>query len=145
MLVPSIFTDNFADDFFDSMFDFPMQSLRRGKTQGMSVDVQEFDDKYQMELELPGYDKEDVSAKLENGYLTIEANHAENKEDKDSEGKYIRRERYYGQCQRRFYVGDDIKQEDIHASFKNGVLSIEIPKKEEKPKVEEKKYIAIEG
>ena len=149
MLMPSIFRDNFVDDFFDDMFQFPFaynsNFERNAKLPGMNVDVQEFDDKYQMDLELPGYNKEDIKADLKDGYLTISANHTDESGDKDSDGKYIRRERYYGQCERSFYVGDNITQEDIHASFKNGVLQIEVPKKEAKPEVEQKKYIAIEG
>ncbi|SHK92987.1 Hsp20/alpha crystallin family protein [Hespellia stercorisuis] len=114
-------------------------------TGGMSTDVQEFDDKYQLDLELPGFKKEDIQAELKDGYLTINAKHEENKDEKDEKGKFIRRERYSGQCQRSFYVGDAITQEDIKANFENGVLKVEVPKKEAKPRVEEKKLIAIEG
>ena len=149
MLMPSVFRDNFVDNFFDDMFQFPFgfgsDFERSAKLPGMNVDVQEFDDKYQMDLELPGYNKEDIKADLKDGYLTISANHTDESGDKDSDGKYIRRERYYGQCERSFYVGEHIMQEDIHASFKNGVLQIEVPKKEAKTEVEQKKYIAIEG
>ncbi len=145
MLVPSIFEDNFVDNFFDDMFRFPFDTIQRSKVPGMNVDVQEFDNGYQMDIELPGYAKEDIQADLKDGYLTISANHTENNEKKDKEGKYIRRERYYGQCQRSFFVGEEISEEDIKASFKDGILKIDIPKKEPKPAVEEKKVIAIEG
>lgn len=140
MLVPSIFNDNFVDDFFDGMFDFP--TMR--KAAGMNVDVKEYDQGYEMELELPGYDKEDIKADLKDGYLTITAKHEENKDEKDN-GKYIRKERFYGQCQRSFFVGEGITENDIHANFKNGILTLNIPKKEVQPEVEQKHYIPIEG
>lgn len=145
MLVPSIFEDNFVDSFFDDVFRFPFDTRQKSKVPGMNVDVQEFDDKYLMELELPGYSKEDIQADLKDGYLTISAKHTENNDQKDENGKYIRRERYCGQCQRSFFVGKDINEEDIRASFKDGILQLMIPKKEQKPAVEEKKYITIEG
>lgn len=145
MLLPSIFEDNFVDNFFDDMFRFPFDGFARTKNAGMNVDVQEFDDKYQMDMELPGYSKEDVKADLKDGYLTISAEHTDDKDEKDDEGKYIRRERHYGQCSRTFFVGKDIKQEDIKAAFKNGVLEISIPKVEPKQEVEQNQYITIEG
>ena len=97
-----------------------------------------------MDIELPGYKKEDVRAELNNGYLTISASKNENRDEKDEKGNYIRRERYSGSCSRSFYVGENVKQEDIHAKFEDGVLKLVVPK-EDKKKVEEKKYIAIEG
>ncbi len=145
MLVPSIFGKNFTDNFFDDMFRFPFDHMRDDDIASMSTDVQEFDDHYQMDLELPGYAKEDIQAELKDGYLTVSASHTDNKDEKDDNGKYIRRERYYGTCQRSFYVGNDITQEDIKASFKDGILQVAIPKKEEKPQVEEKHTISIEG
>lgn len=145
MLVPSIFEDNFVDNFFDDVFRFPFDTIQKSKVPGMNVDVQEFDDRYLMDLELPGYAKEDIQADLKDGYLTISANHTENNEEKDEGGKYIRRERYYGQCQRSFYVGEELTEEDIKANFKDGILQLTIPKKDPKPAVEEKKYITIEG
>ena len=144
MLVPSIFDNNFMDDFFDDMFRFPYGKTT-GRVPGMNVDVQEFDDKYQLDVELPGYAKEDIHADLKNGYLTISAQHSENRDEKDEDGRYIRRERYQGSCQRSFYVGTEVTQEDIHASFKDGVLKMEIPRKGAKPAVENKRYIQIEG
>lgn len=143
-MLPSFLNDNFTDDFFGDMFSYPLRGVE-SRFSGMSADVQEFDDKYQMDIELPGYDKSDVVAELKNGYLTISAKHSENKDEKDEEGKYIRRERYQGECHRSFYVGDEIKQDDISAKFNNGVLTIDIKKVEEKPQVEEKHTIAIEG
>lgn len=144
MLVPSIFGNNFMDDMFDDMFRFPTEK-NFNKMSGMSADVQEFDDRYQLDMELPGYAKEDIHADLKDGYLTITAEHTENKDEKDKNGTYIRRERYTGSCRRSFYVGKEVTEEDIHASFKDGVLQMSIPKKEEKPEVEQKRYIAIEG
>lgn len=143
MLVPSIFENNFVDNFFDDFFSTPFESAGKS-VPGMNVDIQEFDDKYQMDIELPGYAKEDIKADLKDGYLTISANHEESKEEKDEEGRYLCKERYYGQCQRSFYVGDNIRQEDIHASFTDGILKLDIPKKDA-PAVEERKYISIEG
>ena len=111
----------------------------------MNVDVQEFDDRFIMDIELPGYAKEDIQADLKDGYLNVSANRTDKKEEKDEEGRYIRRERYCGQCQRSFFVGENITQEDIKANFRDGILKLVIPKKENKPEVEEKKYISIEG
>ena len=152
MLLPSIFSntmDNVLDDFFTPDWSFPTftgcsttGATRKGL---MNVDIKEKDDKYELEMELPGYKKEDVKASLKDGYLTISAEHSENKDEKDSDGHYIRRERYYGSGQRSFYVGDQITEEDIKARFENGILMIDIPKKEEAKQVEEKKYISIEG
>ena len=90
--------------------------------------------------------KEDIQAELKDGYLIINAKHEDKQDEKDDKGKFIRKERYYGSYQRSFYVGDAVQQEDIKASFENGVLTLEVPKKAEEPeKVEEKHYISIEG
>lgn len=148
MLVPSIFSKSFVDDLFDDVFPFGRNLNYRfpqTDTAVMNADVQEFDDRYQLELELPGMKKEDIQAELKDGYLLVNAKHESSSEEKDEKGKYIRKERYYGAYQRNFYVGNAVKQEDIKASFENGILKLEIPKKEDKPEVEEKKYIAIEG
>ncbi len=112
----------------------------------MLTDVKENDKGYELEMDLPGYKKEDITAKLENGYLTITAEKGleEKEEDKESK-KYIRRERFAGTCQRTFYVGEEVEQDDIKASFKHGILTLQIPKKEAKPQVEEHKCITIEG
>lgn len=149
MLVPSIFNNNLSNDFFNNSFDDMFQSMFRPSFERMNVqscmstDIQDLGDSYQMEVELPGYEKKDLKADLKDGYLTISAERSDNKEEKDENGKFVRRERYVGSCQRSFYVGDNITQEDIHASFENGILKLTIPKKEA-PAVEEKKYIAIE-
>lgn len=110
----------------------------------MKTDIKESDTAYEMDIDLPGFKKEDVSAKLENGYLTITAAKGLDKDEKNDKGVYIRRERYSGQCARTFYVGEAVTQEDIKAKFEDGILKVTIPKVEPK-KVEDKKYIAIEG
>lgn len=149
MLAPSIFNTNLSNGFFNDTFDHMFQDMfrspfeRMGQVSCMSTDIQDLGDSYQMDMELPGYDKEDVKADLKDGYLTISAEHNSSHEEKDKKGNYVRRERYAGSCQRRFYVGKNVTQEDIHASFENGVLKMIIPKKEA-PAVEEKKYIAIQ-
>ena len=96
-------------------------------------------------MNLPGFKKEDVTGEVKDGYLIIKASTKNSKDEKDAKGKYIRKERYEGSCNRSFYVGDAITQEDIKAKFEDGVLKITVPKKEAKPQVEEKKFIAIEG
>ena len=103
-------------------------------------------DGYELEMDLPGFKKDEIKASLENGYLTITAEKGLEKDQKEEDGKkYICRERYSGSCQRTFYVGDEIEQDDIKASFKHGILRLDIPKKQPKPQVEEKKCISIEG
>ena len=153
MLMPSIFGENLFDDFMGFPFesDFfpgfarrPHQAYGKSQEALMRTDVKETDGSYELDIDLPGFNKEDVSAELENGYLTISASTKNNKDEKDEDGKYIRRERFYGHCSRSFYVGEDITQEEIKAKFENGILKLSIPKKEA-PAVEEKKYIAIEG
>lgn len=150
MLMPRIFGENL----FDEMMDFPFNrsffrnfnsSFGNADQSVLRTDVKEKDGHYELSMELPGYNKEDVQAKLENGYLTISAKHDNSKDEKDSAGNYVRRERYYGQCSRSFYVGDEVTQEEIKARFENGVLDLIIPKKEAKPQVQENQYIAIEG
>ena len=141
--VPSIFREM---DQMDSMFEdmFNMNGFGLGN-RAMSTDVKEEQNHYQIEIELPGYNKEDIHADLKDGYLTISAEHKEENEKKDHKGNYIRRERRYGNCSRSFYVGKEMTEEDIKASFKNGILTLLVPKKEPTTEVEQKKYIAIEG
>ena len=138
MLMPSIFGENLLDDFFD----FPFDGRR---TEMMSTDIKDTDTGYEITMSLPGVKKEDVKAQLKDGYLTIQASANNKKDEKDDKGRYIRRERYAGTCSRSFYVGDEMKQEDIKAKFEDGVLKITVPKKEEKPVVENNSYITIEG
>ena len=110
----------------------------------MKTDVKETSQGYEVDIDLPGFKKEDVTAKLENGYLTIQASKGLNRDEKDEEGKYIRRERYSGSMSRSFYVGEGMKQEDIRAKFEDGILKLTVPKLD-KEALEKKHYIAIEG
>ena len=110
----------------------------------MKTDVKEKDNIYEVDVDLPGFKKEDIHMKLEDGYLTIQAAKGLDKDTKDKDGKYIRRERYSGNVSRSFYVGDKVQKEEIHPKFENGILSFTVPK--EKKAVEEKSNcIAIEG
>ena len=130
--------DNMFDDFFKDAF-----FTRNNSVKVMKTDIQEKDDKYILDMDLPGYDKEDIKAQLKDGYLTISAQKNTSNDEKDEEGNYIRRERYCGKCSRSFYVGDSIKEEDIKASFNNGILELTFPK-EVPQKEEEMKYITID-
>ncbi|MCD8124218.1 MAG: Hsp20/alpha crystallin family protein [Lachnospiraceae bacterium] len=146
MLRPSIFADNFVDSMFDEFMRdpfWPEPHSGHGPMNMMNTDIKETDAAYQIEMELPGFSKEDVQADLKDGYLTIEAKRTETSEDKGDGEKYLRRERYTGECRRSFYVGEEVTQADIQAKFTDGVLMILVPKKEAKPAVEEKKYIQI--
>lgn len=111
----------------------------------MKTDIKDTDQGYEITMNLPGVKKEDVTAELKDGYLTISAVSNSENSEKDTNGRYIRRERFSGSCSRSFYVGEDMTQEDIKARFENGTLKMMIPKKESQPAVETKKYIAIEG
>ena len=110
----------------------------------MRTDVHEHDDHYEVDIDLPGFKKEEICLELNNGYLIVSANKGLDKDEKDKKGKLIRQERYSGSMQRSFYVGENITEEDIKASFKHGVLNLTLPKKE-KEKLPEKKQILIEG
>lgn len=145
MLMPSIFGENLLDDLMD--FSLPGASgfLYGGNTQNvMKTDVKETEQGYEIDMELPGFKKEDIRAQLKNGYLSIQATQNVNNDQKDGEGKYIRRERYSGSVSRSFYVGDKVTEEDIHAKFEDGILKLSLPK-EDTHKVEKNNYIAIEG
>ena len=133
MLVPR---NNF--DLFDDMFGDPFFTKHENKI--MKTDIKER--KHSYVIDLPGFDKKDIKIDVTDGYLTINAKvSSEDKEDKHE--KYVRRERYFGECSRSFYVGENVESENIKASFKNGILSLEIPKVEEQEKLPEKKYIEI--
>ena len=119
--------------------------MARPASRSMNTDIKETENNYQIEMELPGFTKEDVKADLKDGYLTIQASHDESKDSKDENGKYLRKERYSGSCSRSFYVGEAVTQEDIKAKFTDGILTVLVPKMEKKPEVEEKRYISIEG
>ena len=149
MLMPSIFNTNLFDDFFD----FPFYDDRAEKklyghhaANLMKTDIQEHEDGYTLEMDLPGFKKDEIQVGLNNGYMTISAANGLDEDEKDKKSvKYIRRERYTGSCQRSFYVGEDVTEEDIKAEFKHGILKLFVPKKEAKPAVEQKKYVSIEG
>lgn len=158
MMVPSIFGESLFDDFYDDFFDFPtfddkmMQKAQR-KLYGhhaanmMRTDVQEHDDHYEVDIDLPGFKKDEISLELKDGYLMVSAAKGLDKDEQDKKtGKFIRRERYAGSMSRSFYIGEEVKQEDIHAKYEGGVLKLSFPKVEKKkPQVEEKRCIAIEG
>ena len=148
MLMPSIFGENLFDN-FDNWMNFGMPDVDRtlyGKhaKNMMKTDVKETDKGYEVAIDLPGFKKDELHLELNDGYLTISAEKGLDKDEKDKNDKYIRRERYAGSMSRTFYVGEGLKEEDIHAKYENGILSLEIPKEIEK-KVPEKRYIAIEG
>lgn len=154
MLMPSIYGENLFDDFFDDFPFFENKDLRRaekklyGRKTGhmMSTDVKEKDGAYELEMDLPGFKKEEIQISLENGYLTIQAvKSIEQSEENKETGRYIRKERYMGTCSRSFYIGKEVTQEEVKAEFKHGILKLTIPKKEPKSAVEQNKYIAIEG
>lgn len=137
MMIPrksdfSLLDDIFRDPFFDNH-----------ESKLMKTDIQEKKDEYIIDIDLPGYDKENIKMSIEDGYLVIQATTTSESDEKE-EGKFVRRERYSGSCSRSFYVGDEIQVEDVSASFKNGILKITIPKKEEKKELPEKKYIEIQ-
>ena len=145
MLLPSIFGENLFDDWMD--FSFPdIDKALYGKhaKNEMKTDVRETEDGYELDIDLPGFKKDEVTAQLDNGYLTIQASKGLDKEQKDKKGKYIRKERYAGSMSRSFYVGDAITEEDVHAKYEDGILKLSVPKKEAKA-VEQTKHIAIEG
>lgn len=147
MLMPRIFGEDLFDDFF-SDFTRPAKSVARYNTpitNVMRTDVKETEGSYELEIDLPGYKKEDVQAQLKDGYMVITAKQQTQNEEQDKNKKYIRRERFYGSCSRSFYVGEEIMQEDIKASFKDGILKVSVPKKKAIPQVEENRYITIEG
>lgn len=134
MLVPRRNFDLFDDFFDDNFFNKKEKNL-------MKTDIKEKKDKYVIEMDLPGFEKENIKLELNNGYLTISGKQ-ENKIDEEEE-KYVHKERFYGECTRSFFVGDNIKEEDIDAEFKNGILKIDIPKKEEQKELPETKQIEI--
>ena len=143
MLVPSIFGESLLDDFMDG-FGFTNNVSRKQNTVSvMKTDIKETANGYELDIDLPGFKKEDVKAQLKDGYLTINATNTTSNDEKNSEGKYTRRERYTGSVSRSFYVGENVTQEDIHAKFENGILQLSIPKKEAKA-IAQNNYIAIE-
>ncbi|MFN2926399.1 Hsp20/alpha crystallin family protein [Lachnospiraceae bacterium YH-ros2228] len=143
MYMPSIFGEDLMDDFFnDNWFRSPAFTNNNGM---MRTDVKQKDGNYELEMELPGFKKDDVQLSLENGYLNIRAAHNDNKDEKDKDGKIVRKERYTGAVERSFYVGDNITEDDVHAKFEDGMLLITLPDPEQKKPIENKKTIMIEG
>lgn len=146
MMMPSIFNSNLFDDWMD--FTFPeVDKKLYGKQAAniMQTDIKETEHNYEVSMNLPGFQKDEIHAELKDGYLVIHAEKNVNNDEKNKEGRYIRRERYTGNMSRSFYIGKEITQDEIHAKFKNGILVLDIPKKDKKKEVEEKQYVTIEG
>ena len=146
MLLPSIFGESLFDDMFD--FDKEINRMNRalyGKHSRnmMKTDVRETDNSYELDIDLPGFKKDEITIQLDNGYLSISASKGLDKNEENKDGKYIRRERYAGSMNRTFYVGSQLTQQDIQAKFEDGILKISVPKKDVQ-QIEQNKYIAIE-
>ena len=149
-MLPSIFGENLFDDSLSDFFDFgrmmpQVSSELYGKHARnlMKTDVREGEKSYELDIDLPGFSKDEITVQLENGYLSISAAKGLDKDQENKDGKYIRRERYAGSMSRTFYVGDQLTEQDIQAKFENGILQLTVPKKEAK-QVEGRKHIAIE-
>ena len=148
-MLPSIFRDNLIDDMFDfddfdKEFNRMMRPLYGKHAQNMmKTDVRETDNSYELDIDLPGFKKDEIKVELDNGYLSISAAKGLDKDEEKKDGKYIRRERYAGAMNRTFYVGDNLTQQDIQAKFEDGILKISVPKKDVQ-QIEQNKYIAIE-
>lgn len=146
MLRPSIFNNHIFNHSFDDLFEtnfWPEEFI--GKENAMSTDISESENEYRIDMELPGFSKENINAELKDGYMTVTASRTEEKNEENEKTHYIHKERYSGSYSRSFYVGKDVTEEDINAKFADGVLSIIVPKKEKTPEVEQKRFIAIEG
>ena len=149
MYMPSIF----GESLFDNMFPFDEKFFTEKKdplygknvSRLMKTDVRETEKTYELDIDLPGFKKDEIQIELKDGYLTVSAEKGLDKDEEDKKGHYIRQERYSGAMSRTFYVGEDVKQEDIKAKFENGILSLSVPKPVEQKKVETSKHIAIEG
>ena len=148
MMMPSLFTENLFDDFFNDFDEdfFGKKNPLYGKhaRNMMKTDVRETEKTYELDIDLPGFKKDEIQIELKDGYLTVSAEKGLDKDEEDKKGKYIRKERYAGALSRTFYLGEEIQEEEIKAKFENGILSVSIPKEEEK-KVEGPKHISIEG
>ncbi|MBD5470292.1 MAG: Hsp20/alpha crystallin family protein [Lachnospiraceae bacterium] len=147
MMMPSIFRgslfDNFMEDFAFPDIDRALYGNRAKNM--MKTDVKETDAGYEVDIDLPGFQKNEIKMQLDNGYLTISATKDLNKDEKDEKGNYIRRERYAGSMSRSYYVGAHVTEEDVHPRYENGILTFQIPKEEKKVVEEKNHYIAIEG
>ena len=150
MMMPKLFGENFVDE---DWMDFPFEHEFFGKKNPlygknaknmMKTDIRETENSYEVDIDLPGFKKNEINASLNNGYLTISAAKGLDKDEKDKEGKYIRQERYAGAMSRSFYVGESVKQEDVKAKYENGILKLSVPKKAPEA-VASNNYIAIEG
>ena len=150
MLMPSIFGENLFDD---DWMNFPFNDEFWGKKNPlygkhaqnmMKTDIRETDGSYELDVDLPGFKKDEIQVQLKDGYLTLSASKGLDKDEQDKKGNYIRRERYSGSCSRSFYVGNGVKNEDVHAKFENGVLRLSVPKKAAE-EIEADKYVSIEG
>ena len=149
MYMPSIFGESLFDDMFpfdDSFFTSKKNPLYgKNASRVMKTDIKENEGSYELDIDLPGFKKDEITAELKDGYLTVSAAKGLDEEEDDKKtGRYIRRERYAGSMSRSFYVGENMKEEDIHAKYENGILTLDVPK-EQKKAVPEKRYIAIEG
>ena len=140
MLIPKNNNFSLLDDIFDEDF----FNVPKTRNELMKTDIKEHKNSYEILTDIPGYEKENIKISVENGYLTISAKNNVERENSENSGKIVRKERYYGECQRSFYVGDEIKEEDIKASYNNGTLKISIPKKDPVQKEQHKRYIEIE-
>ena len=143
MLFPSIMNKNLFDDWFDFP-DIDRKLYGRHAGREMLMDVRDHEDHYEVELDLPGFKKDQITVELKDGTLTITAAKGLDKDEKTKNGTYIRQERYAGMMQRSFYVGDNITKEEISAKFEDGVLTLNVPKKDAAKQIEEKHYITIE-
>ena len=148
--LPTVFGENLMDAFddFDLFRGFGnMDRALYGKhaQNVMKTDVKELDNGFEVDIDLPGFKKDEIRLQLENGYLTVNAAKGLDKDEQDKKGRYVRRERYAGSMSRSFYVGDHVTEKDIHPKYENGILRFSVPKEEKKPIEEKKHYISIEG
>lgn len=143
MLARRNFFNGFMSDPFDFGF-FGTEPTPKSTAALMKTDVKETDKAYELDIDLPGFDKDNVQIELNEGYLTVNANINSETEDKDEDGTYLRKERFVGSCRRSFYVGDDISENDISAKFDNGILKINVPKKELPKPEDTKRLISID-
>ena len=153
MMMPSIFGEYLFDD-FDSWFSDPVEKRFFGKKNPlygkhaknlMKTDVKETEKGYEVDMDLPGFKKDEIQMELNDGVLTISAAKGLDKDEEDKNGNYIRKERYAGSMSRSFYVGKHVTVEDVHPKYESGILSFSVPKAEAKPVEEKKHYISIEG
>ncbi len=148
-MLPSIFGESLFDDWMDFPFrgfasDVDRKLYGKNAAHVMKTDLKEHDEGYELKVDLPGFKKDQIQLHLENGYLTVQAAKGLEEEDKDKKGRLVHQERFTGSMARSFYVGENLTGEDIKAKFEDGVLTLEFPKAEQK-KLQERRYIQIEG